>query len=264
MEVLISMLPPVVRFNNTGFQAEMRVKTAYIYCTYHAKIWELFSFSIIGALVVGFWTCTAWPLANFPFPCPVGFFLHFLLLFSLIQKERPKWLACMPCQINMGIPVMRAGLALPGRDLSCPRPFAAVLLSMTRLGMWYHSTSLFNFADSLQDTSIYLTINLQIFQMMASRLLRGPESNCRVCTLYAEWEWPGFDSPDSPADIFDFKVYLRPQNSLAIGANIPRHFTRIINSNADVVFCFLVLASRYGWYDIRLDFCFTNSLWGCS
>ena len=77
-------------------------------------------------------------------------------------------------------------------------------------------------------------------------------------------EWPGFDSPDSPADIFDFKVYLRPQTSLAIGATIPRHFTRIINSNADVVFCFLVLASRYGWYDIRLDFCFTNSLWGCS
>ena len=187
MEVLISMPSPVVRFNNTGFQAEMRLETAYIYCTYHAKIWGLFSFSIIGALVVGFWTCTAWPLANFPFPCPVVFSAFFFLLFSLIQKERPKWLACMPCQINMGIPVMRAGLALPGRDLSCPRPFAAVLLSMTRLGMWYHSTSLFNFADSLQDTSIYLTINLQIFPMMASSLLRGPESNCRVCTLYAEW-----------------------------------------------------------------------------
>ena len=124
---------------------------------------------------------------KFPFPLPCCFFCIFFLLFSLIQKERPKWLACMPCQINMGIPVMRAGLALPGRDLSCPRPFAAVLLSMTRLGMWYHSTSLFNFADSLQDTSIYLTINLQIFPMMASSLLRGPESNCRVCTLYAEW-----------------------------------------------------------------------------
>ena len=265
MEVLISMPSPVVRFNNTGFQAEMRLETAYIYCTYHAKIWGLFSFSIIGALVVGFWTCTAWTLANFPFPCPVVFSAFFFFCyFPWYKKKDPNgWHAC---------------------------PVKLIWVSQWWGLAWFYLAEIYHaLAHLLPSYLLWLVLVCGIILLLFSILL----THCRTLLYispstykYSQWwhqvyyvdqnrivgyvpymlngEWPGFDSPDSPADIFDFKVYLRPQNSLAIGATIPRHFTRIINSNADVVFCFLVLASRYGWYDIRLDFCFTNSLWGCS
>ena len=201
---------------------------------------------------------------KFPFPLPCCFFCIFFCYFPWYKKQDPNgWHAC---------------------------PVKLIWVSQWWGLAWLYLAEIYHaLAHLLPSYLVWLVLVCGIILLLFSILL----THCRTLLYispstykYSQWwhqvyyvdqnrivgyvpymlngEWPGFDSPDSPADIFDFKVYLRTQNSLAIGATIPRHFTRIINSNADVVFCFLVLASRYGWYDIRLDFCFTNSLWGCS
>ena len=169
----------------------------------------------------------------------------------------------MPYPIKMGIPAVCPGLEPWPRTLSCPRPFAAVLLSTFFLGMWYYSTSLLDFADSLQDkhrVSIYITINLEVSidsVKFITRTRRGLQGMCPLtCTGSAMARfW-------STILIYWYCRFSGlPTLRWSSYTSRPQRIWRLERPCQEVHS--LSPANRYRWYNIRLDSHFTNLLWCC-
>lgn len=245
----------------------------YIYCTCGAKFWELFSVSLIGALAVGSWTCTPWPLA-LPLPLTLPHFLSFCLSFHFpwYKKKDPKdWDAC-PIQSKWVFqwcplawsPIMPSPICRRPAQYDFSRYVISFFFSFDFCWLTAGQTKVY----------IYITINLEV-SIDSIKFITWTRIGGQVCTLLyvLDGKWPHFDLPYSSTDIINFQVYTcnqwssytsRPRNSLVIGTAISRHSTRTITTNANVAFCFVVLANRYVWYGIRLDSHFTNSLCCCA